>query len=586
MAIQNEKCVYILNLPNPDHLATIKQLHQIHTSTLSIKLSNSVLKNNILAVHLNSKAQAQEIIKNIDKKNINDNIIYAIQDCDAKEPTLDGEDKVNDKASNMITYTPIKRCNIGDFFVDDMKNERFFITNDNKFSEYDNVRSGENTEMYKIESNLFTSSLHGNFIATYKDSKIVIFTTIKNKLNVFSEIFVDNVKSMEFAENETYLIVMYRKIFDYTLIYNIFTGKKVFEGIIKNNTIKFTKNMEYFYFVNTNQIFRNVNYENVKMNVNNLIFSNIALEKFVLQKEFSRTNKCDEISEYAKIKDFEMFYEFNNIFVFLTNEKVKNIVLFDNEKELIRKNYVNLIKADFYSSKTRLYAVIERKITDRSIYSIDSFTSNKRITTNQFESDVIDVKCTDNAFVAVDDDNLVHFYELKGNSFFLSRTIKKNHKVIVSLNENGHICVLYDYDKDSIEFYDNGRIIKKYSHPGCTGIEWSCSNLYCVSMSVGLGTSGLLQFYDVNGRFLYKKMFNKLTQFKWRNYMKIEELEKIAEESYDLYAKEIENEDEDLKKMYEEHQKDNVEEQINNWIDFINKKREEIDEYNKMISSQ
>ncbi|KAM0685982.1 hypothetical protein COBT_002801 [Conglomerata obtusa] len=554
--MQKDKCLIVVNLPSSDHKSNLNKIHALHHSTLSIKLTNSVMHENMLIASLHSKAQIQEMVKNIDKKMIQNNIIFAFSYDDRNNEHIEREIP----ELKEISAQEIVKIN------EDMKNEKFIICNDGSICEFENIRSGELTESYKMPGNSFKSSANGFFTALVKDNGVSIYVTDNGGTKLFNEIFIGNIKNMYFVGGDIYLAIVYWSIGDITSIYNIFTGKKVFEGRIGNNTIKFNKNLDLFYFENTNQVFRNVNF-NAENTKNNLIFKNICNENFKQQNKI------------FNIENYEIFYEANNLIAILTSEKIKNIIIFYNEKEVLRKNYINIDDVTFYSSNNKIYAIVEKKIKERNVYSVDSFSNDGKMTITLTEKKIKDLKVADSAFVAVTDNYEVFFYGLKGSTFTLFNKIKKTHKVIISLNNNGNICVLYDYEKDIIEFYDQGNVLNKYSHPGCTAIEWSQSGLYCCSMSVGLGTSGLIQMYDVNGRFLYKRMFAKLTHFEWKKYLEIQEIKEKAKQEYKNMYKDIEEEDEDLIKLYEVQAKENTEELISAWKEFIIFKRLEIEEY-------
>ncbi|KAM0673309.1 hypothetical protein GVAV_003276 [Gurleya vavrai] len=547
--MQKEKCIFIFNLPEMDHKEVLTNLYNIHNSTLPIKSFNSILKDDTLIAHLHTKSQINEIIKNVDKKKIKDNTVYAVSFSNL-EANFDEE------------YLPLNKQNLFDIMSNffNMKNEFYFVCNDNSVSEIENIRTGEIRENFRISGNSFVSSANGLFFAVVRDECVSIYS--KDNFHLFNEINITSVKDLYFAGEECYLAIVYKNISDNTAVYNIFSGNKVFEGRLGNNKIKFSKNLEFMIFENSNQIFKNVNLN--KKNNEQKIFKNTKDVNFMIQKEL------------FGIEKFESIFEFENIFVFLTGEKLKSVILIKNNIEILRKNYVNLESINFYSEKERLFALINRKAGERDIFSVDTFTPDGKSTINQIEKKVANLYTSNKSFITVSADFEINFYTFKNVSFVLTKKIKKSHKMICCLNKNGNIGVIYDYDEDMIEFYDQGNLINKYPHPGCTDIKWSCSGLYCCSLSSGLGSSGLLQFFDVNGRFLYKKVFNKLSSFEWRRFYINEEMKKKAIKDYANMVEEIENEDEDLKKYYEAQAKENIEERIAAWKDFIIARRNEV----------
>lgn len=525
----NDRVIVILHLPVSDLTGAISVINTLHTSTLAIKEYNSVFREGVLLSRLFSKTTVCEIVKNIHKKTIGETMIYALPLTEYKS-----RDYESYNPPNCLSLTELV-SDIGD---------QFCVANDNNIS------------IMTMHESFFTTpgqcaavSPSGLFVAVAMGGCVVIYG---NNIR-FDQLGVSGVTNLYFG-SDVYLVLEYKELFEFVMVVNVASGRKVFNGRIGKNRIGFIQNG--FYIENTNKIF-----------LNNASGSNEVDDKGVVlfDKKYNNEKFIPtplffgyEESQIVKI------HQHKNITTILTNEKVPHIVIIKDNEVIKNKNYVNLEDCRFVSSNDRLYFLITKMVNERLLTTIESlFESTFTFTTVDSFSDI---SVSDKAFVIFTKNNELCFYELE-SVFILRAIVKKAHKTTFSLNRNGKTCVVYDYDKDKIEFYDRGLLIGRHSHSNCNSVKWSQSGLYCATMSVGSGSSGLVQVFNVNGQLVWKRLFNRLSTFEWKGFYESDELVEDIELNYKEWVKDEALEVGTDQKMEEEKRK---------WMAFLEMKRKDL----------
>ncbi|EJW04899.1 hypothetical protein EDEG_00119 [Edhazardia aedis USNM 41457] len=634
--LNQERCLIILNLPSESLSANIQYLHSLHTGLYSIRETNSVNIETTLISQMFSKQQALEAVKNINMKCKDDDVrAFTYEDYISIENvpenkykpclkfTVDDllsfqydfiENKNNENADPQVSKN-LKKNNIH------FKNECFLVTNDNKLTILEVEQNGNLNETFKKDSEISAVSENGVFVATYNESKISIYANHIDKenkttsLELFSEINKENVQKM-FFEKDMFLVVCHKNIFDFTCVFDILSGSKIFEGKIGSNKVKFNGNGDLFFIEGTNQCFRlfsekiekkdeivigTENFINNElspsnitsgMEIKNLHGSDIKIEKIydpnllnILQrKEKMKATLQTEIYG-QKISNVEIYYAYNNIEVLVTSGKTKKMLIYKDKKLFKTRNCANVEEIKFYNSSNRLYCFTMKVVAEREIYLIESFLDDQ-ITVTQIDSKIVDAKFADTFFVIFNTKNELKFFNFGVNSTFeIVGSYKKKHKVLLSLKHK--MCALYDYNSDSIEFYDKGKKLRIFSHPNCNKITWAKSGLYYITAGVQSSAGGgLVQIFDCNGKFLCKRVFNKLENISWRPFVSLKKINKLL---YDKVKNNINAETEcikdELNEVFTDTKKETAELLLQKWKDFIaNKKKEIIEFYNEQAN--
>lgn len=285
-------------------------------------------------------------------------------------------------------------------------------------------------------------------------------------------------------------------------IYNLFEGKYL-------ASVNYTD----FYFVNDSIYVANIH---------RLIdIAQLSKTEFLNLNELSIESKGLSHSEYNR-----------NRSVHFEDGKLQKLI-YNNGKEQIVKNYVNVKKIEFSFTENRIFAFLIKNPGNEDHYSLDSI-SNGEITSNSFDSKILSWAVTDNFFVVQQSNFEVKFFNKEKRLFTQVNSIKKEGQVIFAVKSN--VCCLFDESSNSVEFYDKGELRSIFSHPGCTEIKWSDSGLYVSTFSCNPVIGSLVQIFDVDGSLMYRKIYNSLKEFKWRSFPEVAEEEKkkiLTEHSLD-----------------------------------------------------
>lgn len=299
------------------------------------------------------------------------------------------------------------------------------------------------------------------------------------------------------------------------------TESKLIIYEIKRGQVVFQSKISDFCFTNDGFYCNNRQYK--------LVSGEIAIKIKCEEKDQSKT-EGNEVRKINKKKSF-VKADGNRVIKYEVEKKISKIIFFDGEQRLSR-TITHVEKNDVFFSKSNVYIVSSKIIEKTKRYSIECFSGNK-ITVVDLENEIISMAVSDNYFVVFDSAFNLIFYLKNKYSYSIIKTVKKRGTGFVS-TMNGMTC-FYNKLQSNLEFYDIVLINKKldvvlkavYSHPGCTGLDWSHSGLFLASYSTG-PSNGLVQIFNINSNLVYTKTFGALFSFKWRPFRKLTEEEKTA----------------------------------------------------------
>jgi hypothetical protein len=504
----------------------IESIRELLEYDSGLTTENTVLRNGVLISQLSSSNQVSQIVKNMDGK-IHGNQKIHVLPLDQYKQILNREDR---------DYIPLKEMSERDLLAWQfgLKDEHFLIGNDDGVTLYQNCRSGNVREIYSERgSNLLaTISDSGKFIAIA--SKEGIHVRGGKECEVFNELNVQKVKSMRFSDDDKYLVIYSNDSQKDASIWDIYTRKLVFSEDVSGREVRFIDKNS-FYLVGTNLLY---------------VFKG---EGFVRSEELNGI-ELNGVSEISAFKD---------CMAILTNDRIKNILFIPEARDVVKKNYANLENVQFSWSENCMYAFITKKAGDRNVYMVEGFSRTGELISTNLDGKMVDWRVSDDFFVYFNEEYELRFYGRANKRFKELNVVAKKSRVILSMNKKGAMSAIYDYDDDTVEFYDKGELISVHSHPGCTHIEWAISGLYVAVASIGPQMSGQVQMFDVNGRQLWKRIFNMLASLQWRGFVEIEdskakekilrdhkmELEQIGEEEGRFWLSPDSHEDASLRDM-------------------------------------
>ncbi|KAF7683358.1 hypothetical protein TCON_1434 [Astathelohania contejeani] len=433
-----------------------------------------------------------------------------------------------EKKYNPLTF--MTRHQIYEFQIG-MKNEQMLIHTDDSLVVYENNRLGDINEIARYNSTLGCLSQTGAFMAEVKKSHINIKAGIKFQ-NTYAIVHHAGVNSIEFSPDDQFIVTRSADKMKITEIKSM----KVFL-CSKPQKVEFLGNkillMEENKIADSNDIYEN-NHKQISMHKGDLIY--------------------------------------------LTKDSLSTIVYTPAKGKQIKKNHANLAKIDFIWAKDFVFCLILKTIQDRIINILEGFSRDGKIIQLPLEHEVVDIKVTDWFVVVFDITNTLSFYKRESMRFKKIQSITFTNKILLSINRKGNTVVLYDYEEDNIQFYDEGNLVCKHTHQACNLIAWSHSGLYVACCSSGSGMSGIINLFDVNGKLIWKRVFNKLDGFEWRKFLDMEDesIKKRVKENYETMKLEYEKEYAEEEKMLEYINKANIGEAVKEWREFINAKKREI----------
>lgn len=396
--------------------------------------------------------------------------------------------------------------------------ENFLVMNDNTLSVWD----VDNDNVIKEEDGAVTGSVvlssNGLFIANYVGNNLVLYTGKNRK--IFNDLeFKEDISKVEFNDTDTFILV-YTSLRTYLV--EVYTGEIKKE--ISESSCSFDITGEYV-----------------------IVDSSIRVNTATLEED-----KLPEDMEKIRVRHGQM--------MMYSNDRVQRI-FYESKLGTQKKTLANVTHVDFIFSKNRAYALMTKSIKGGVSYSLETF-SHDLITINNIESEIKKIKVSDESFVTYDANKNVTFYKLDKYNFRKIKQIQKEDDVVISVS--GSIFCIFDGEHDNVEFYDGGELRSVYSHQGCTNIIWSETGLYCASIS---RSTGLTQLYNSNGKLFWKKIFNRILNFQWRPFYKLNKEEKELARNYDIG---------EYKKPFDTSAttESNLDELISEWKSFLIEKKQ------------
>lgn len=194
-------------------------------------------------------------------------------------------------------------------------------------------------------------------------------------------------------------------------------------------------------------------------------------------------------------------------------------IIFNDSQNTFVKSQAYVKNAKFYLAKKRLYALIVKNLGGEDQYLIESYY-NKTVTLNSFKNPIINSSFSESMFFILDSEYNLEFYNKEQYNFQCIKSIKKKGHCLLSAK--GDMCVVYDPDSAIIEFYDKGVLRSAFNQDFCTDIKWCDSGLYVCVYSSSDNIGCMVQVFNINGLLMFKKIFNSLKDFEWRNFLSIE----------------------------------------------------------------
>ncbi|KAM0679841.1 hypothetical protein GINT2_002013 [Glugoides intestinalis] len=212
-----------------------------------------------------------------------------------------------------------------------------------------------------------------------------------------------------------------------------------------------------------------------------------------------------------------------------------------NNGEIISKTMNHVKSFKFYFSGIRLFALLVKNPGGDDCYILESYSSDF-ISSIVFDNQILDIAVSDDFFVVQLSTFELQFYSREKKLFKKINSVIKDGPVKLSCQ--GGIFCIFDKSSGNVEFYDRDILRSVFSHPGCTDIEWSKNGIYVATFSYSDSAGCLVQIFNCNGLLMFKKVYNSLKAFKWRNYPDVsDEVQKQILEAHSI--NEIEETDED-----------------------------------------
>lgn len=259
------------------------------------------------------------------------------------------------------------------------------------------------------------------------------------------------------------------------------------------------------------------------------------------------TQSLINITDISSIKNLGIVEKNKNIKTFHYKSQYASFIddtsqkIIFNNGETISKTMTHVKNFKFHFSGSRLFALLVKNAGGEDCYILESYSS-EFISSIVFDSQILDIAVSDDFFVLQLANFELQFYSREKKLFKKINSVVKDGPVKLSCQ--GGIFCIFDTYCGNIEFYDRDNLRSVFSHPGCTGIEWSKNGIYVATFSYSESAGCLVQVFNCNGILMFKKVYNSLKEFKWRNSPDIsEEMQKQILEAHSI--NEIEEPDED-----------------------------------------
>lgn len=503
--MNRSRYIVVYDIPYHGSWESIKAINSKCSAELSEE--NSAVRNNVIVSLLDTPEKALALASDINRCS------WATRAC-----TLDFFNKR--LAQQPRDYEALKNIEDKNQLLGP-DNEHFVVSHENKLSLFENDVAGKIREICMEKGfRKFVVSNTSRFIAF-----IGQFVRIKYLANfeLFYEIFAA-AKDLEFSENDRYVTVYGEKG---TTVWELQSMCRVFES-------------------DTPDIILNEDTQTVFVK---------DLCEFV--------DFAGNVHRYEK--DIEEVAVSGDKMAILTKGEIKSIV-FTSKGSTLEKNQPNITKADFVWSRSFLY--VHKRVSGKKDLDFLECYGGGRILMHQCESEIVDLKVSDDYAVLLDSESFVVFLQRKTTLVEIGK-VKKVNRVLLSMNRTGEVVAIYDNETDSVEFYGEGVHMSTHKHSYCNEIMWSHSGLFAASVSGALNFGGLVQMYNANGRLLWRRTFSAMLGFQWCPYAAVDSsLKEKVRREYDALVK-------DLPLEYLEYaaEEDDVESLKRQWMDFLERKR-------------
>ncbi|ORD97617.1 hypothetical protein HERIO_527 [Hepatospora eriocheir] len=475
---------------------------------------------------------------------------------------------------------------------EELSKDKLIFISRNQF-EYEMIK--EKLENYTYEED------EGVFVTEYKAGKIdgvLSFTpkefhSLLNKSIEFEKIEPINY-DFDWVKEENFSICYSNNVFaTYTVDnksivekYEVNNISKAFYSpdgtilaFVNNQTCKFIAN-------DANNLVLEIELES---SINKVVFSNNINQTYAILETDKNyyvldVNKNSELLKFSSqsyeitysgvyLKDDNMFMRFDDeivsevkcdkIFFSETDDRIVEFYKNGSQKIVIKKDN-QIIKTKTFSSIIDIHVAFNTNqcicvFKNKNSSTFISIFEGDLITNKLIDINVNEVYATDNRLVIVDSLFKLHVFVIKTNSIDFKEIINKNNEVKLSLNRD--VIVLFDYMESNIEFYDNEVCRTKFTFKNCSDMKWSCNKLYLAVYSYETAGNNL-QIFNLNGKLIFKKNFDNLRSFEWRNYKVIDSVTR------DLIIK---NNSESISKLIEDDKEILVDksELIKQWRDYL-----------------
>ncbi|ELQ74499.1 hypothetical protein THOM_2594 [Trachipleistophora hominis] len=224
---------------------------------------------------------------------------------------------------------------------------------------------------------------------------------------------------------------------------------------------------------------------------------------------------------------------------------------FDRAGKIITRRHPQSTIKIFWT-RNRCYAHISKRIGEREKCFIESYSDF--VTVNEIGS-LKDVKFADQSFLV--DDGRVQYYELRNKRF-----------VVVNTVEGADCFDLFDHlyvlgCDEKVKFFDRKTLYMEHNLIA-ERIEFSRSGLF-----VGIVSANQVNMFDCNGCLIYKRIFSDIKEFKFLNFVRLDEqTKKEIKGNYEEVVKLL-GDEKDLNVSCFKRNDMPVEERKKAWITFL-----------------
>ncbi|TBU11004.1 hypothetical protein CWI38_1434p0030 [Hamiltosporidium tvaerminnensis] len=520
--MNQNRCLILYGITADSLTSALQMIEDVSKGKVIFKETCSIFENGVLMTYLCDNIDMAGICKILCSKGI-------------KIMEYEKYDRFKDFSKNK--YEDLIAISENELFKwqRDLKNEMFVIRNNEKIVLYENCR-GENIKIiFECEAWQVKFSEDGKFMVVNKGNSILLLGG--ESYGIFCEIPVKGVL-LGFGCQGRFCVI---RDAEFVYFYDVTVMKELYRFEHEGSEVIWTEDMRYLKFLNFQETF-SIKDCNI-MQIDNICGIN-----------------C-EIIEKVSFK--------NDMTAIITNEKIKNVIFCVQDNIVSKKNYVNFENSNIFWSENGVFVEIVRKLDNKTVVSLEIFKKDGTVLIVPLDCSISDLIAGDNSFFIFDTEKKLKFYQKKISTFTLLSSVSLSNKVILSKSSAADIFAIYDYASDSVEFYEDGKVISTAAHTSCTQIKWSHSGIYCSTISSGAQLGGLVQVFDIDGKLIWKKVFNRLQDFHWRPFIQFTDKEYL-ECNFEKLTSEIKNLNDEIQEESENIPKKQL---ISEWVGFLQRKK-------------